>query len=339
MMRFLVCALAAVAAPAGDDVLVQGVSLAKPDWFGAASFPVPERGSAGGSSHSGLRIQRVDDSDNYLVEGQWDGGYAFKLEWEPSVRVEARVRAAVVLDVEAGLFEYRYTLENGTSAQQIIAGFLVAFDAPVLSTGKPEPDWWSKQLPENVWKKRIWSWSDVNTPLRGIPPGQKNAGFLIRSRGLPRMVACHARGKSSGLVILSPDPASVGEVEMPGPLWDALPRGLLEDCVSGLTVGPGPAWDSPDLSVAEVLSRVRGDLEIAGKQHWIATKALGTRLANQLAQAREACLAGDTLRATEILEQVIKDAEQYATKPCQIAPEVHAIIRENAAWVIRRLQK
>lgn len=339
---FITICIGLCATWASEEAVESGdrLPLEKPAWFGKDSFHVQPQGQEWGSSYSDLSIRLAPDGYGYVLEGRWDGSYPFVLKWEPAVNVNVVATAIVRPIPEKGLFEYRYLLTNASDSRQTVSEFIVAYTAPVAAATSPNDRWWSKALPEDVWKSRYWAWSEVTLHPTGVAPGQESDGFSIRSPGLPAVVSCFARGNAQGLVIVSPRLQSPDEVEPPDALTDPLPLSMLEDCVSGVTVGPGPDPSREEIQAPPRLASMREWVEVCVQQNWLAEPELGATFTALLIEAQIALAEDKPKAAAAALRRLAEETERlYARERPPITSEAYALLHYNAEWLISRLEQ
>jgi len=267
---------------------------------------------------------------NYLL--RWTGYRCERIVeavWEPRTKVDVTVSASVERSKEPGVMEYQYIVHNGDTSQQLLEILIVAAEAPFVDADAPSAEWMSCQLPERVWHGNYWEWAKVTAEPYGIAPGASESGFHVRSAGLPAIVACFAGGYAPVLKV---------EEEVPAIIGKALPTKLLQNCVRGVTVGPGVAPESELAVPATLLSRLCGYVPTCLEQHWISNAEVATRFSELLSRAQTALGEGSIETATGVLRQLSEETERlYQEKPPQITSETYALFRYNAEWLISRL--
>ena len=282
---------------------------------------------------SGSEITFDSRSGNYILGWEsFDGKKKFEVIWEPQTKVEVVIEAKVRALVETHTYEYQYVLANRKTSRQKLQTFVLHCPTTPIEADAPDKGWRSSRLPESVWEKTYWLWSDVNYMRLGIKPGNSQNGFRIRSAGLPAIVECYAAGDA---------PALHSPEELPRQISKALhsKMKLLANGVFGVTVGPGEVCDRTSPSADELLNKLLEYTRTSLEQGWIETPEIADRFLELLSSAKLAVQEENSDEAIHALRSVIDEVQrQISSEKKGLMSEAHALLKFNASYLLDRLQ-
>lgn len=240
------------------------------------------------------KVTTNQKAGNYSLEWNGADGERKKLIWVPPNRVTAEVIGTVSYDKSARLFEYTYEVRSMAGSEQKLQSFYVTSGSGITSGSNPDQTWYSTQF--TPYLKRVfrtedgWAWSQTMSGRLGLEPGQAAIGFRFRSKGVPTIVGCYAKGFVETLR---------SSEDVPEELMDAIDR-LSWKIPYGVTIGPGlPADRLTPQQVAQNLFRF---LDVGSKQGWILEDSEAStikRLIEEIARAVSSKNNADVVRFSD----------------------------------------
>lgn len=239
--------------------------------------------------------------------------------------VDAHVRARVT---QSGMrLDYRYLLENRSSAQQILISFAVeAFTDDGSAPTQVSPSNWEAGGP--ISRSAFYVWDTFDQP-RGLAAGTSVTGFSFVHADLPSIVTFLAWGDV--------EPPSFAEGEAP----DCENTDIMENSFKGKTVGPKPP--PKDFVPIDFLNYLISLLHDSRQQHWIKVDGVHQSLLAKLRNAKRKLEAGDTKVARNVLKAFLNEVQGVScpqftcpgNKP--LTSEAYALLFFNGQYLWGRL--
>ncbi|GMV99689.1 MAG: hypothetical protein AMXMBFR84_08280 [Candidatus Hydrogenedentota bacterium] len=310
---------------AANGTEIERKPLSKPDWLGPIE-PAPYKTFVGIDPQTGKEIhedlkpsiefdaERVEYHLKWFVP--WENRNSSTI-WVPSVNLDVVASANVELRAEGYRFTFKFL--NSEKSIQHASGVIIFCPAGVSNANGPDDSW--KRLPSPSTSKRIYNfWFDTSPPI-GIPPGDTGE-FTLVSAGWPAIVDCHVHGHA---------PTLRTDSEMPGAIENALPRGLLEDCLNGKTIGPAPIPPPNVESVGAILAEMKECPDTALKWGW-ATDDAAAQLRLRVETLSKAAHESGPREALAALTELSKIIDDFKAKEI-ITNEVVSVYEARIDWL------
>lgn len=267
-------------------------------------------------------------SGNFLLTWTGKRGNRLTVVYESPLKVDAIISAAVAYDVEASLCRYTYSVRVLPSSQQKLRALYVETRAPVQQLRSPDSSWVSFPLSdhqkENLRIAGGRQWSQTREGRVGLPPGASASGFSYVSSGLPSLVRCYVRGRTSLKY--------VGE-EIPEELLVAV--GKADWTIpQGVTVGP-ESFPEPFRAIP-LLEKIEGYVATSLENGWIESIQVAEQIHKSLEQLRQTIKSGERKRTDRILRELLARIETEKDKT--LLSEAYALLRFNLEYLQQKLQ-
>lgn len=271
-----------------------------------------------------LEPRQIDSGASYTVDAEM-GTYHFtfkspdsvgyeRAEWTPRSLVESIAFATVTRNDGENTFRYAYSLSNLDSSKHAVRSFLIRTPTNGTSIGGSE-ELQTKRIAREggIGVDLIWRLKDDGITAIGVAPGEKMQGMWIESMASPAIVLCGAEGL---VAVMKTTTALPGSIE--GAVQSYL--GFFEDCVKGVTVGPGHAEPT--------LAQLRSYLPICRSQGW-GSKGVCDRIEERILKCEEE-IAKDPNGKRASLKRLYEYVEEVTRGDYKkLTPELDALIRLN----------
>lgn len=274
-------------------------------------------------------------------EGRWE-----EAAFVPATKIDVTVNSSVEFDKFTNSFTYRYAMASLKSSKQQVHQLIIEFGDAVYGIGAP--DGWK---PAALAFRPALSWSGTKADphgLFGLKAGSmldsfsfrafgyndsqrfkerlgSQDGFIFHRASLPGVVRCWAQGYTD--IVRLPG-------EAPESLTEVIP-GLLDDAVSGLTVGPVLVVEPFD---PVVFTAKMAEYNLQSKsQGWIDGKTV-ERVDAKLSAIRKAVQKKDYVDAYYMSRQLALFVDEDQIKKA-LSGEAYALVRFNAEYLSRQLDK
>jgi hypothetical protein len=267
-------------------------------------------------------------SGNFLL--RWTGrrGKRLTVVYEPRLKVDAIVSAAVIYDSGGNAYRYLYSLRSLPSSQQKLQSFYVETRAPVEKVTSPDLSWHAFHLTDHQ-KQHLQiaggrQWSQTRQGQVGLLPGTDASGFSYESAGLPGPVKCYAEGRTSL--------QDVGEV-IPEELIVAFGKA---DWIipQGFTVGP--EIPAQPFRAGPFLQKIAGYISVSVEQGWIESTQVAEEIRKSLEQLHDAVERRDRRQSDSILRDLMARVESEKDKA--LLSEAYALLKFNLEYLQQRLR-
>jgi hypothetical protein len=234
----------------------------------------------------------------------------------------------VNVDQSNNLFQYRFILSNGVTAQQSVWMFdMIIKDLDSLKMVTQPLNWEHFMFPKH--NKFEWCavpMDTVNGYIAPINPGQTLSGFSFSSAILPGIVTYYAEGDGP---IPHFDEGCATDEPIPG-YDDLTPYG---PGVVGKTIGPIIVPNSVvPLTFLDTLTSFTIQSRMLG---WIKDDVTANRYFTNYASSKSKLLQHDILGATAVLQQVLKNVDIDSAST--LTSEAYALLRFNTEYLIIHL--
>ncbi len=264
---------------------------------------------------------------NYVIRYQGEDSTLHEVIFVPSTKVEPKISAELLEELDARSFHYSYTIANSSTSEQRILYFELLCAAAVDSITGPSKEWRIDIRDNNIvhWGHTMASPDGLETPSSGIARDSSVRGFVLVSAGLPAVTSAYFTGKTQ--VLMFPDEPP-GEIEQ---LLEPLVR-FPGNTVLRKTIGPSKSSDGPAAPLLDTLISYKHQALALG---WMDSTGLVNSLDQRLENAKAKLVSGDSVAARNILEAFVHEVEAQNGK--HLTSEAYALLKFNAQYLIDRL--